>query len=82
MKKPMCILLACFVSGLIYAFPGGPKGSPVLNNPSIKRSEKDMNKQVSSFQNHKRYSSIVGSHGVAKASKKQEAKPTTGGKGL
>jgi hypothetical protein len=78
MKKPVCLLFVCLMYGMIFAFSGGTKGSPAMNNPSIKKSEKDMNKQVGNFQSHHRYSSLVNNH-AAKTLKKQQAKT---GKGL
>ncbi len=77
MKKPVCLILICLVSATTFAY-GNHGRSPVLDNTSIRRSERAMNSQTSSFQNHRRYSAVVNSP-KARALRKQQAKQ---GKGL
>ncbi|HTB31400.1 MAG TPA: hypothetical protein VK808_05195 [Bacteroidia bacterium] len=76
MKKPVCLILICLVSAVSYAF-GSHGRSPVLDNTSIRRSERAMNAQTRSFQTHRRYSSEVNSH-RAKALRKEHAKDGQG----
>lgn len=78
MKKPVCLLMICLLSTLVYAQNG--KVSSVVDNPSIRKSEKTQDKQTKEFQTHKRYSNLVNS-AQAKAQRKQQAK-TGKGKGL
>ncbi len=77
MKKPVCLILICLVTSAVCAY-GNHGRSPVLDNTSIRRSERAMNSQTSSFQNHRRYSTVVNSP-KAKALRKEQAKQ---GKGL
>jgi len=70
-------MLICLVTSAVFAY-GNHGRSSVLDNTSIRRSEKETNRQTSSFQNHRRYSAIVNSP-KAKALHKEQAKQ---GKGL
>jgi hypothetical protein len=80
MKKPVCLILMCLVSVMAFAF-GNHGRSPVLDNTSIRRSERDMNRQTKNFQTQRRYSSVVNSR-QNKALKKQRAKQAQSDKGL
>ena len=76
MKKPLYLLFVCLLA--LGAFAQNGKVSPVMDNPSIRKSEKEQSKQTNEFRNHKRYSNLVNST-QAKAQRKQQAR--TGGKG-
>jgi len=74
MKKLLCLLSICLASGITYAFPGnGKKANATVDNPSIKKSEKEQDKQTKTFQNQRRYSGQVNSHS-AKQRKRNAAK--------
>jgi hypothetical protein len=81
MKKPVCIFLICLVSGIVSAQQRGGRVNSTLDNSSIRRSEKAENKQLKTFQTHRRYSSVV-NNPAAKAAKKKDAKAQKQGKGL
>ena len=80
MKKPVSLILICLVSASAFAF-GNHGRSPILDNTSIRRSEKSMNSQMNTFQNHRRYSSQVNSH-RSRALRKQQGKAAPDGSGL
>lgn len=74
MKKPVCILMICFLSGMVSAqTTKGGKVSPTLDNPSIRKSERAENRQLKSFQNHKRYSAVVNNPAAKAAKRSQKA---------
>ncbi len=64
MKKPVCLLLICFLAEMASAQMKGGRvtASPTINNTSIRRSEKAEGRQISNFQSHRRYSAVVNSH--------------------
>ncbi len=87
MKKLLCLSLICLLSGMIYAFPGnGKKANGALDNSSIKKSEKEQDKQTKKFQNQRRYSGQVNSHSPRQrkrnAAKAQQTQQKEQGKGL
>jgi len=73
MKKPVCILLICLVSGITYAQTTAKPGSPSVDNTSIRKSKKAQDKQTKEFETQKRYSSVVKGP-KPKGQKKQQAK--------
>lgn len=79
MKKQVCAVIFCLLS--LGAFAQNGKVSPVVDNPSIRKSEKEQSKQTNEFRNHKRYGNLVNSP-QAKAQRKQQAKSGGKGKGL
>jgi hypothetical protein len=74
MKKLLCLLLVCLVSGITYA-QNDKRANGSVDNPSIKKSRKEEDKRTKEFDNHKRYSSVVNGHKVKTQKTQQQDKP-------
>jgi hypothetical protein len=73
MKKLMCLLLICLISGMTFAQSTAKPGSPSVDNPSIRKSKKAQEKQTKEFTGQKRYSNVVKGP-KPKGQKQQQAK--------
>jgi hypothetical protein len=74
MKKPVCLILICFLAEITSAQIKGGRvtAGPAFDNPSIRRSEKAEGKQLNAFQNHRRYSGEINSRSAKQLRRNRE----------